>query len=72
MNEPISAFEESMRNAVNVLKGPDDPRIDEITAYMREYLRRSAKAKRSEFADPRINPASPSAPLVSRRTFRRY
>jgi hypothetical protein len=72
MNEKISVLEESMRNAVNVLKGRDDPRIDEITAYMREYVRRSMKAKRSEFADPRIDPASAPPPPLSRLGFRRF
>jgi hypothetical protein len=62
-----------MRDAVNVLKGPDDPRIDEITAYMREYVRRCRKAKRSEFAEDDIlaSMVVPSAPF-SRRTYRRY
>jgi hypothetical protein len=41
----MSVDEELYRNSVEILKGRDDPRIWEIIAYMREHLRRGAKAK---------------------------
>jgi hypothetical protein len=55
--EKAAAFDALMRNAVNILKGPDDPRIKEITAYMRKYkanIDAGRKVKPSEYADEKI------------------
>ena len=68
----IGEFDYLMRNSVEVLKGPDDPCIDEITAYMREYVRRCEKAKRGHVSDEEIWLASKDAPAPSRRTYRRF
>jgi len=62
-----------MRNSVEILQGANDPLIDDMTAYMREYIARAGKAKRGEFSDPEILEASKEnrGARPSRRTYRR-
>jgi hypothetical protein len=69
--EEIRAFEDLMRNSVNVLKGSDDPRIWQIIAYMRQHLARARKANRSETADESLLSGA-VAPAPLRGTYRRY
>jgi hypothetical protein len=43
---PIKAFDYLMRNSVAILEGPDDPRVDEIAAYMRKQKARVDQGKK--------------------------
>jgi hypothetical protein len=69
----VDAFEEVMRNAVSILKGPSDPRIEEIIAYMRKYkanIDAGRKVKPGEYADEKVLITSTAPP--PRHQFRRF
>jgi hypothetical protein len=63
-------FDELMRDAVNTLKGKDDPRIGNIIAYMQHQQATGKKARRAEFAEEDPAPIPPTP--LSRRSFRRF
>jgi hypothetical protein len=70
--EKVDAFEALMRNAVSILKGPNDPRIEEITAYARKYkanIDAGRKVKPSEYADERVLTSTAPPP---RHQYRRF
>ena len=43
---PMKAFDYLMRHSVEILEGPDDPRVDEIAAYMRKQKARVDQGKK--------------------------
>ena len=66
------AFDDLMRNSVELLKGPNDPRTDFIIAYTQRQkakVDQGRKPKRSEFVEEEI---LASTVVPSRRGFRRF
>jgi len=54
---PLShdAFDHLMRNSVNILQGPDDPLIDDMTAYTRLNVAKYRKARQSHVLERRVS-----------------
>lgn len=69
MNETL---DELMRKPATEFDGPYDPRLQKIIAYMQRYMRQGRRARRSEFADPRIDPSAPLRAPSHKRAYRRF